>query len=30
MPADELSADDLFMDVEGHIKPADDFVARHG
>jgi hypothetical protein len=24
---DEFTADDLFMDVEGHIKPGDDFVA---
>ncbi len=23
---DEFTADDLFMDVEGHIKPGDDFV----
>ena len=23
---DEFSADALFMDVEGHIKPGDDFV----
>ena len=23
---DEFAADDLFMDVEGHIKPGDDFV----